>query len=78
MRGGGLQTPSKRLQQLEGLLAARCPHPGAVADGQACDSTFSVLCGALCPTGAGGNLLPSSAPVAAACCRGAELRSWRQ
>lgn len=34
MRGGGLQTPSKRLQQLEGLLAARCPHPGAVADGQ--------------------------------------------
>lgn len=46
--------------------------------GQACASTFSVLCGALCPTGAGGNPLPSTAPVAAACCRGAELRSWRQ
>lgn len=33
MRGGGLQTPSKWLQQLKSLVATTLPQPGALADG---------------------------------------------
>lgn len=83
MRGGGLQTPSKWPQQLEGLPATTLPHPGALADGRT--GMCQHLVGSLwcrgpagTPLGPGVNPLPSTAPVAAACCRGAEPRSWRQ
>lgn len=83
IRGGGLQTPSKWLQQRQGLLATtlasswhcpggqdrRVPAPCwlSVAPGPSWDTT-----------GAGVDPVPPTAPVAAACCRGTELRSWRQ
>lgn len=74
-RGGGLQAPSKWQQQHQGrgchaalILWAVCQH----------------LAGSLWAWAqlghrwAGASPLPSTAPAAAACGRGAELRSWRQ
>lgn len=86
VRGGGLQTPSKWLQQLEGchaaLMLALLPmgRTGVCQDRSVPAPRWSsVLPGPNWDTAeAGVNPLPSTAPVAAACCRGAELRSWRQ
>lgn len=60
----------------EGLPATTLPSSCCQWAAQACAGTLLALCGT--PGPAGTPLLPSSAPVAAACCRGAELRSWRQ
>lgn len=45
MRGGGLQTPSKWLQQCQGLLATTLPSSWHCPDGQDSASTLLVLCG---------------------------------
>lgn len=59
----------------------RCPHPGTALMGRTVPAPcwFCVAPGPSWDTSeAGVNPVPSTAPVAAVYCKGAELRSWRQ